>query len=64
MDDTRLTNINQIREFLKSSQGVELSLEDYAIEEKYEFVDHTVDRLHYSKLSRREKKVAIKYLKK
>lgn len=64
MDDSRLTNINQIKEFLKASQGVALSLKESGIDEKYDFIDQTIDRLEYSKLSRKGKRVVASYLKK
>lgn len=64
MDDSRLTNINQIKEFLKASQGVALSLKESGIDEKYNFIDQTIDRLEYFKLSRRERRAVANYLKK
>lgn len=64
MDDSRLTNINQIEKLLKSSQKLVLSLKDASINEKYQFIDQTIDRLNYSKLKRKDKRVVIKYVKK
>jgi len=64
MNDSRIINVTQIREFLKGSQGFDFSLRTAAIEEKYSFIDKTVDRLQYGKLSKKDKKVVIKYLKK
>jgi hypothetical protein len=64
MDDSRITNITQLKEFLKASQGMVVSLEDAAIEEKYSFIDNTVDRLHYRTLKKKDKKVVINYLRK
>jgi hypothetical protein len=64
MDDSRLTNINQLRSFLKGSQKLDLSLRKANIEEKYEFIDQTVDRFEYHQLKRRDKRVVLAYLKK
>lgn len=62
MDDLRLTNIDQIREFLKGGRQLILRLE--TIEEKYQFIDETVDRFFYHNLPKRDKRVILKYLKK
>lgn len=64
MDDSRLTNVTQLKEFLKASQGMAVSLEEAAIEEKYSFIDGTIDRLDYHTLSKKDKKVVINYLRK
>ena len=45
MNDSRINNITQIREFLKGSQGFDFSLRNALIDEKYSFIDETVDRL-------------------
>lgn len=62
MDDSRLNNINQIREFLKYSQKMVLVLG--TIEEKYFFVNNTVFRFNYKKLCRKDKKIILLYIKK
>jgi len=64
MDDSRITNVTQIREFLKGSIKFDFSLRDAEIKRKYEFIDKTVDRLKYGKLPKRDKKIVIQYLKK
>lgn len=64
MDDSRITSIAQLREFLKTSQGMAVSLEDAPIKERYEFIDKTVDRLDYQKLRKRDKRVVVNYLRK
>ena len=64
MDDSRIVNITQIREFLKGSQGFDFSLRSSTIEKKYQFIDETVDRLKYHILKKRDKKSVIKYFKK
>lgn len=62
MDDSRLININQIRRFLETSQLFVLTLE--SVEEKYAFVDQTVDRFGYLLLNRHDKRIVLQYLKK
>lgn len=64
MDDSRITSIAQLKEFLKASQGMEVSFEDAPLEERYSFIDATVDRLHYHALKKKEKKTVINYLRK
>lgn len=64
MDDSRILTVSQIRDFLKGSQGFNLSLESSPIEERYKFIDDTVDRLSYVKLHKKEKKIVTLYLKK
>jgi len=51
MDDSRLTNVTQLKEFLKASQGMAVFLEEATIEEKYSFIDKTIDRLNYHRVS-------------
>ncbi len=62
MEDTHFETIDQIWEFLSGSKKLVLRLT--SIEEKYEFIDNTIDRLEYGKLKKKEKRVIIKYLKK
>lgn len=64
MDDSRLVNITQIKEFLKASRGIKVSLENSPLEERYAFIDQTVDRLNYHCLSKKNKKAVINYLRK
>ena len=64
MNDSRLININQLRGFLKGAEKLDLSLRDGSIEEKYQLIDQTVDRLNYQKLRKKEKRIVIHYLKK
>lgn len=64
MNDSRLTNIKQLRAFLKGSQKLDLSLRKAGIEEKYAFIDKTVDRLEYYKLRKKDKRTIVSYLKK
>lgn len=62
MDDSRLNNITAIVEFLKSSQKLVLNLD--AIEDKYRFLDKTIDRFRYVGLKRKDKQILLAYLKK
>lgn len=64
MDDSRLSNVNQLRQFLKGAQGLDLSLREAPIEEKYRFIDQTVDRLGYHQLKKKDKRTVKWYLKK
>lgn len=64
MDDSRLTNVNQLRQLLKGAGKLDLSLRKAAIEEKYCFIDQTVDRLGYRNLNKKDKRIVLGYLKK
>jgi len=64
MNDSRLINVNQLKAFLKGSQGVNLSLRDATIDEKYEFIEKVVKQFKYSLLSKKEKRTVKQYLKK
>ena len=64
MSDSLINNVTQLKEFLKGSKRFDLSLEDSPIEEKYLFIDKTVDRFSYHKLKKKDKKVVINYLRK
>lgn len=62
MDDSRIVSIAQLEEFVKSSQKLVVELE--TIEDKYAFIDKTVDRFRYRKLPRKEKHTVYLYLRK
>jgi len=64
MDDSRILSIAQVKDFLKGSQKFDLSLDGSPVNEKYKFIDKTVDRVNYKQLSRGEKRIVISYLKK
>ncbi len=64
MDDSRITDGTQLREFLKGSQGFSLSLRGATIEEKYMLIDRAIDRFHYHAFPKRDKRVVLSYLKK
>jgi hypothetical protein len=62
MDDSRLTNINQLKRFLKSSKKLVIKFE--SLEEKYAFIDKTIDRFGYINLTRKDKRIVLSYIKK
>lgn len=64
MDDSRLTTIIQLRDFLNGSAKLVISLADSPLEERYEFIEQTVKQFAYQKLSRKDKRVVILYLRK
>ena len=64
MNDSRITNVTQLRAFLKGSEKFDFSLRDGAIEQKYQFIDRTIKRLRYKKLRKRDKRAVVRYLKK
>ena len=64
MNDSLINNITQLRAFLKGSQKFNLSLREFSIEDKYSFIDKTIDRFKYRKLLKKDKRVVIRYLKK
>lgn len=64
MNDSRITSIAQVQDFLKASQKISFSLEDASIEKKYEFIDKTLKRFLYATLPRIEKKAILLYLQK
>lgn len=64
MNDSRITSIAQIQDFLKASQKIPFSLENESIEKKYEFIDKTLKKFFYVKLPKKQKKIVIWYLQK
>jgi len=62
MDDSRLTNVSELSQFLQSTQGFSLKLE--GLTETYQFIDKTVDRFKYPSLKRAGKRVVLTYLRK
>lgn len=64
MDDSRLIQVTQLQEFLKASQRVVVSLEESSLEEKYAFIAKTIKQFSYPKLSKKEKRIVLAYLKK
>jgi len=53
MDDSRLNNISEIADFLKSSKMLVLKLN--STKERYQFIDKTIDKFNYSKIKKRKK---------
>lgn len=64
MNDSRITTIPQLRNFLKGNQGVDLSVREVNIDEKYQLINKTVKKFKYWKLSKRQKRPVLSYLKK
>lgn len=64
MDDSRLTTIAQLKDFLNASQGMAVSSEETAIDEKYSCINQTIHRLGYQALNKKDKKVVVNYLRK
>jgi TPP-dependent indolepyruvate ferredoxin oxidoreductase alpha subunit len=64
MDDSRITSIAQLRDFLNGSQRIVVSLENSFIEEKYQFIEKTVKQFLYRKLKKKDKKIVVLYLRK
>jgi len=62
MDDSRIQSIEQLEALVNSSEPLMLRLE--TIEEKYSCIDHIVDRFRYHSLSRKQKHVVYRYLRK
>ena len=64
MNDSRITSIAQLSDFLKGAQKIPFSLEGESIENKYEFIDRALRRFLYIKLPKKEKKIVLWYLQK
>jgi len=64
MDDSRITSIAQLKDFLNGSQRVVVSLEDSAIKDKYSFIEKTVRQFLYQNLKKKEKRIVVLYLRK
>ena len=64
MDDSRIQSIAQLAQFLNGAPQLVVSLKHAVIEEKYRFIDRTVDRFGYSKLKRKDRHTVYRYLRK
>lgn len=64
MNDSRMTDVSQLQKLLTGARGLDLSLRQASIADKYAFIDHTIDRLRYPRLTAREKRTVRRYLKK
>src|SRR3989338_1448380 len=62
MDDSRIKSIAELSAFFQSTQRFAMTVE--TIEDKYRFIDQTVDRFSYRKLHRKEKHIVFLYVKK
>lgn len=62
MDDSRISSISGLLEFVKGSNKFEIKLE--SIEEKYGLIKETIKKFGYAKLPRKEKHIVRLYLKK
>lgn len=62
MDDSRIKSIAELSAFVQSTQRFAMTLE--TIEDKYRFIDGTIDRFRYKTLTRKEKHVVFLYVKK
>ena len=62
MDDSRIKSIAELSAFVQSTQRFAMTVE--TIEDKYRFIDQTVDRFSYRKLHRKEKHIVFLYVKK
>ena len=62
MNDTRLETIDQIEAFLLATQTLEFSIEDKT--ERYEWIQCTLVRFNYRRLSKAEKGWVMQYLAK
>ena len=61
MNDSCLTNVSQLKQVLKGSEKLDLSLRTASIADKYQFIGRTIKRLSYSKLSKKEKRAFNPY---
>lgn len=64
MDDSRLTTIIQLKEFLAGSQKLVVSLAEAPLEEKYAFLEKAIKQFGYQHLSRKDRRVVAAYLRK
>ena len=64
MDDSRITSIAQLSDFLNGSKRVVVSLENSSIPEKYAFIEKIVKQFLYQKLKKKDKKIVVLYLRK
>lgn len=62
MDDSRINNLSELKAFLTSAKRLVLKTE--TINEKYLFINQTIQRFKYQKLSRKDKHTVLVYLKK
>ena len=64
MDDSGINNIHQIKEFLKTTRELSLSLVSASQQERYDFIRRTVRRFNYPQLKKKDKHYLFLYLQK
>lgn len=64
MNDSRISSIAQLEEFLNGTQHIPFSLSGKTIAEKYQFITKTLQKFSYRRLSRKQKRLILWYLKK
>ncbi len=64
MDDSRLTSIAQLKDFLQGSAKLVVSLQAAPLAQRYAFISTTINRFGYTKLGRIDQRVVYHYLKK
>lgn len=64
MNDSRITSIAQLKDFLKGVEEIPFSLEDASVEKRYAFIDETIKKFNYLALPKKDKKIIIWYLRK
>lgn len=64
MDDSRITTVSQLKEFLQASQKVVVSQEARPIAERYAFIEKTIQQFSYTTRTKKEKRVILLYLRK
>jgi len=62
MDDSRITSITQLKEFLKGSETIPISLKDTGIQERYQVIQNTLKQFQYHSLRKKDKHIIILYL--
>lgn len=62
MDDSRLNNLSELKDFLTSSKRLVLKTE--TINEKYRFINRVLRRFNYRKLKRKDKHTVLSYIRK
>lgn len=64
MDDSRITTVAELQVLLNSAQKIALSLEGAVVKEKYTFIQKTIKKFSYVKLTKKEKRIVYLYLRK
>lgn len=64
MDDSRITTVAQLTALVTGTKKLVLSLEHATLEEKYAFMQKTVNQFSYKTLSKKDKRTVYLYLRK